>query len=111
MATFRIQGSFYVLVRDREGRVLLRSAESSTEAACRELAARIRAHATHAQRFERRRATNGGHFFVLCDDAGTMIARSPTFESAAAIDRAIREVRQVATVGGLAFTPTTSDAR
>jgi hypothetical protein len=97
VATFRIQGSFYVLVRDREGRVLLRSAESRDEAACRELAARIRSHATEAQRFERRRATNGGMFFVLCDDTGAMIARSPTFDSQAAIDRAITEVRRVVT--------------
>jgi hypothetical protein len=97
VATFRIQGSFYVLVRDREGRVLLRSAESRDEAACRELAARIRSYA-EAQRFERRRATNGGMFFVLCDDTGAMIARSPTFDSQAAIDRAIAEVRRVVTV-------------
>jgi len=96
VATFRIQGSFYVLVRDREGRVLLRSGESTSEAACRELAARIRSHATQGQRFERRRATNGGHFFVLCDDTGALIARSPTFETPAAIDRAIAEVRRVA---------------
>lgn len=110
MATFRIQGSFYVLVRDPEGRVLLRSAELGDEVACRDLAARIRAHAIRAERFERRRATNGGHFFVLCDDAGVMIARSPTFDSPTAIDRAIREVRRAATEGG-ALTSTSSDAR
>lgn len=91
-----MRGSWHVLLRAPEGGILLRSPPVDTEAACRDATARIRQHAQSSDRFERRSSTHGGHFFVLLDERGGLLAMSPIFESAEGRDAAIETVRRLA---------------
>jgi uncharacterized protein YegP (UPF0339 family) len=93
VAFFQIRGSWYVLLRSSDDGVLLRSPELESEQACRAIAARIRLSATLPERYEQRSSTNGGHYFVLRDDNGEVLAISPIHASRPACDAAIAEVR------------------
>ncbi|HET6583970.1 MAG TPA: YegP family protein [Nannocystaceae bacterium] len=93
MAFFQIRGSWYVLLRSSSDEVLLRSPELESEHACRNVAAKIRLAATVPDRYEQRASTNGGHYFVLRDDGGELLARSPIHASRGSCDAAIAEVR------------------
>jgi uncharacterized protein YegP (UPF0339 family) len=96
VAFFQIRGSWYVQLRGSDDRVLLRSSELGNEQACRHAAAKIRLAATVPERYEERCSTNGGHYFVLRDDAGEVLAMSPIHPTRAACAAAMAEVRESA---------------
>jgi len=96
VAFFQIRGSWYVQLRGSDDRVLLRSPELGNEPACRLAAAKIRLAATVPERYEERCSTNGGHYFVLRDDAGEVLAMSPIHTTRASCAAAIAEVRESA---------------
>jgi uncharacterized protein YegP (UPF0339 family) len=96
VAFFQIRGSWYVQLRDADDRVLLRSQELGTEPACRLAAAKIRLAATIPERYEERCSTHGGHYFVLRDDSGEVLAISPIHPTKASCAAAMEEVRESA---------------
>lgn len=90
---FRIVGSYFVVLEDGDGRVLLRSARLSGQLACRATIVAMQMSALLEDRFTRSRTDAGGHQFALTGYRGDAIASSPVYSTDDDCQRAIRAVR------------------
>lgn len=96
MGCIQVRGSWCVQLRGNDGRLLLRSLELDSEGACRQVVGRIRLSSTLPERYEARDSNSGGHYFVLRDEAGEVLAMSPIHPTRASCDAAITAVRESA---------------
>ena len=90
---FRIVGSYFVVLEDGEGRILLRSARLSGQLACRATIVAIQMSALLEERFTCSRTDAGGHQFALMGYRGPAIATSAVYSTAEDCQRAIRAIR------------------
>ena len=94
-------GQFMFNLKAGNGEIILTSQSYETKAAADEGIASVRASAPLDARYERRKATDGEHYFVLKAANGQVIGRSELYASASAVENGVASVQRHAPDAGV----------
>jgi uncharacterized protein len=94
-------GQFMFNLKAGNGEIILTSQSYETKAAAEEGIASVRASAPLDARYERRKATDGEHYFVLKAANEQVIGRSELYVSASAVENGVASVQRNAPDAGV----------
>jgi uncharacterized protein YegP (UPF0339 family) len=85
---------FYFNLKADNGQVILASEGYSTKTACENGIASVKKNSAEDGRYEKKKSTNGKHFFNLKASNGQIIGKSEMYESEASMLKGIESVKK-----------------